>query len=63
VTLDVGQTLRKQPEGGWQEIFDPHEIAIRHQGIVVTLDAVSGTEAKWMGIEAMRLVRAGKRPA
>jgi hypothetical protein len=27
----------QEPEGGWQPLFDPHELAIRLSGTVVTL--------------------------
>src|SRR5205807_2446485 len=38
VHFNVGETVKQEPEGGWQEIHEPRELAIRYAGTVVTMD-------------------------
>jgi restriction endonuclease len=60
VSFDVGKTLETEPEGGWQAIFDPDELAIQLRGTVVTLADVAGLRAEWGGVREMRLIRPGR---
>ena len=50
VQLDANSTLLQPPEGGWEEIGDPTDLAISTRGTVLTLDEVRGITARWTGV-------------
>ena len=49
VHFDVGKTVDQEPEGGWQDVVNPAELAISLAGTVVTMDETAGVEAVAIG--------------
>jgi hypothetical protein len=62
IHFDVGATVKQVPEGGWQPVFDPHDLAIRLAGTVVTMRETMGLDAvQFTGITSVQGVEPHNR--
>lgn len=53
VHFDIGKTLDQEPEGGWEPVFDPHELAVTLAGTVITLEETSGVTVELRGLNSV----------
>lgn len=52
VRFDIGKTVEQDPEGGWQPVTNPSDLALRLAGTVVTMEDTEGVEVKIGGINS-----------
>lgn len=51
--FDVGETIFQEPQGGWQEVFDPEEVAVRLAGTAVTVAETAGVKIELGAVESV----------
>jgi hypothetical protein len=53
VRLNATTTLLQQPEGGWNEIGDPSELAVQPRATVLTLQESAGLTVRWRALDTV----------